>query len=66
MKCHHCGAVHHVCPTCNEAGQWVKSKATYRRYTCVNGHRWNERDGQIVTVKRGRPTADSQPNFSTT
>lgn len=54
MICEHCQTILHVCPKCGERGHWMKSRPTYNRYECSNGHRWNERDGEVIEVKRGR------------
>ena len=56
MICEHCHCVSHVCPECGESGHWAKSRPNYNRYECINGHRWNERNGEVIEVKRGRPS----------
>jgi len=51
--CSHCQSVLHVCPECGGRGSWLKSKPEYTRYECDNGHRWNERGGEVLALKRG-------------
>ena len=55
MICEHCHSILHICPTCGEHGYFDRSRKDYRRYVCDKGHRWYERDGEVISVKRGRP-----------